>query len=471
MGDAPSLARPEHLCGVGLAEAAVDEFCAARPAVTSMEGAGPAGYASLLMEYLAQGERLWRQLPPKLRRSAEEEEAAEAIKRELNEVRLAFLRHHGEALYRSLTEEYTVSIRLRDLLDLAADRFPGLVPGPAERQAELQRPLKEKEGVERAQALFLSQILGMERPGLHLTQAMLRPRPESESLLAQWRRTGRLDLGTALIERQGRIGTLTFCNQRHLNAEDDGTVDALEVGTDLLLLDPAIEVAVLRGSPIPNPKYKGRRVFNAGINLTHLYHGLISYTYFLTREMGFVNKVYRGVLIGPQWSHEPETTVEKPWLGAVETFAIGGGCQILPVLDHVIAEAGSYFNLPARKEGIIPGAANLRLPRLVGDRLARQAVLFEREFPAESPEGRMLCDTVVPAAQMDETIIRTANGLIASGLTGAVTNRRALRVLQEPLAAFQTYMALYAREQADCYYSPALVRNLEAYWGAHHRRP
>ena len=40
----------------------------------------------------------------------------------------------------------------------------------------------------------------------------------------------------------------------------------------------------------------------------------------------------------------------------VEAFAIGGGCQLLLVMDHTLAEDGSFFNLPARKEGIVPGA-------------------------------------------------------------------------------------------------------------------
>jgi hypothetical protein len=31
-------------------------------------------------------------------------------------------------------------------------------------------------------------------------------------------------------------------------------------------------------------------------------------------------------------------------------------------MDHVIAEQGSYFNLPARKQGIIPGCAGLLCP-------------------------------------------------------------------------------------------------------------
>ena len=49
---------------------------------------------------------------------------------------------------------------------------------------------------------------------------------------------------------------------------------------------------------------------------------------------------------------------------AVETFAIGGHCQILLTMDYVIAGGDAYMTLPARKEGIIPGASNMRLPAL-----------------------------------------------------------------------------------------------------------
>ena len=65
------------------------------------------------------------------------------------------------------------------------------------------------------------------------------------------------------------------------------------------------------------------------------------------------------------------------------------------MVDHVIATRGCRLYLPARKEGIIPGASNLRLPRFVGDRLARQAILSGLEFEAGTPHGDLLCDEVV----------------------------------------------------------------------------
>ena len=237
-----------------------------------------------------------------------------------------------------------------------------------------------------------------------------------------------------------------------------------------VLLDPEVEICVLRGGVVDHPRYAGRRILGAGINLTHLYRGLISYLFYVVRDLGYVSKIYRG-LSGPELLPEPlAETTEKLWIAAAETYAIGGACQLLHVVDHVIAERGCRLYLPARKEGIIPGASNLRLPRAVGDRIARQAILSGREFEAGTPDGDLLCDEVVGPGEMDAAIAGRVEALTSSGLVNAAANRRALRLGQEPVDVFRRYMALYAREQAFCHFSPALVRNLERNWSAHERR-
>ena len=137
-------------------------------------------------------------------------------------------------------------------------------------------------------------------------------------------------------------------------------------------------------------------------------------------------------------------------------------------LDYVLAADGAYMTLPARKEGIIPGAANLRLARFVGARLARQAVLAERRIDCASPEGRLICDEIV--SDMDGAISRTVERLTGSGVVSAAGNRRAFRIGEEPLDSFRRYMSVYAREQAHCHFSPALIANLEKNWNAATRR-
>ena len=106
---------------------------------------------------------------------------------------------------------------------------------------------------------------------------------------------------------------------------------------------------------------------------------------------------------------------------------------------------------------------------LLGERLTRQAIFFNRELPADSPEGRLIADEVVSPDGMEPAVERSAAELTSAGMTSLLANRRALRVGQEPLDSFRRYMAGYARDQAYCLYSPALIDNLERNWDAKRR--
>jgi enoyl-CoA hydratase/carnithine racemase len=387
-----------------------------------------------------------------------------------HDARERYLREHAEQVYAALTEDYATPLRLDELVYLAAERFPGLVPTRAEVEAEREHLQGEKEGAEIAQGLLIAHVLASPRAGAHLVWAMLRPTALALEHLDALRASGEVDLGGAHVRRDGAAGIVELRNPRHLNAEDGSTLPATEAAVDLVLLDPAIEVGVFRGGVVEHPRYAGRRIFGAGINLTHLYRGLIDFLFYFVRDMGYVNKLYRG-LSSPEWRPGVlEDTTEKLWIAAAETYAIGGACQLLHVMDHVIAERGCRLYLPARKEGIIPGASNLRLARAVGDRIARQAILSGREFEAGTPDGDLLCDEVVEAGEMDAAIERRVELLTSSGLVNAAANRRMMRIGVEPLDVFRTYMAVYAREQAFCHFSPALIANLERHWDARNRR-
>jgi enoyl-CoA hydratase/carnithine racemase len=381
-----------------------------------------------------------------------------------------FLRAHVDEVYDELTDGLSRALRDQELLAAAAERYPGLVPSREELAAESERRLADKRGLEIAQGLFLSHVLASPRAGMHLVWAMLRPTREAMERLDDFRASGVADLGTAHVRREGNVGHLEIRNPRHLNAEDDTTIEPTEVAVDLLLLDPEIEIGVMRGGVIDHPNYAGARIFGAGLNLTRLYLGQLPFVFFITRDLGYVNKIYRG-LSGPEFRPgAPEETTEKLWVAAVETYAIGGACQLLHVMDHVLAARGSRLFLPARKEGIIPGASPLRMPRSVGDRLARQAILSGREFEAGVPPAELLCDEVVEPDAVDGALRERIEALTSSGLINAAANRRALRVGEEPLDIFRQYMATFSREQAQCHLSPALVRNLEEHWNARERK-
>src|SRR2546423_7594847 len=195
---------------------------------------------------------------------------------------------------------------------------------------------------------------------------MLLPRQESIALLPGFEDTGQADLNGARIERHGKASIVTMRNPRYLNAEDESTLDGMETAVDLALLDPKTEVCVLRGGAVEHPKYAGRRLFGAGINLTHLYQGKIPFLWYLIRDLGYVNKIYRGLATADSWPEEK--SIEKLWIAAVDGFAIGGDFQGLLTMGYTLPPHHAHPTPPARQGSLISGAPHLRPPRFVRDR-------------------------------------------------------------------------------------------------------
>jgi len=455
------------LRSAGLSDAKVAAWMAARPDGVEDFSKDRRRYSA----FFIQSNALLSALPAKPRRTGAEQAAAEAILGAARAARETFLGAHATALYDELTGSRTKFLRLDALCLAASEAVPGLSPTPKDLAPEASAKQGDKDGREIDQGIFLAHVLADEASGTHLCHAMLLPLPESADALARFATDGALDLGPVSLRRDGKAVHVTSNHPRFLNAEDQTTLRLTEIAIDAAILDPKSAIGVLRGGVVEHPKYRGRHVFGAGINLTRLYGGEIPFLWFLERDMGYVHKLFRGVA-------SPESVpddvnghaTEKPWIAAVDAFAIGGHCQLLLGVDYVLAASDAYMTLPARKEGIIPGFANLRLPRFVGDRLARQAIQYERRFACDSVEGRLICDEVVAPDAMEGGIARVVDGLTNSGAVSAIGNRRAFRIGQESLDLFRRYASVYAREQAYCHFSPALVANLERFWDAANRK-
>lgn len=407
-------------------------------------------------------------LPPKAKRSQGPGRRAEALHERARLLRRRFLGRHAERLYEDLTEGFTRSLRVEEIAVLAAERCPGLVPGPERLAAEARLPQWEKEGWEIDQGLLFHALFGSAVAGPHLLRSMLRPTRRSLAALPAFRATGRADLGAVSVTRREGIAQVEVRNDAYLNAEDDALVEALETATDLVLLDEGSRVGVLRGGVMSHPAYRGRRVFSAGINLTHLFQGKISLVGFmLRREVGYLAKFVHGLHRGEDGPEGLPSRVVKPWVGAVDSFAIGGGTQILLALDRVVTAEDAWFSLPAMDEGLVPGAANLRLVHAMGSRPSRQMIFWGRRLRAGDPETSALCDQVVPARELDAAVERAAAHLDNPAVAA---NKRMLAIGEEPVDVFRQYMAAYAIEQAVRMYSPDLIANLERTWINRSRR-
>lgn len=399
-------------------------------------------------------------LPEPTRRSPAERRAAVAAKDEARSARCAFLDVHVDAVYDELTAARTRHLRVAELAEAAAHAFPGLVPTPEALAVERANAQARKEGHEIDQGIFFSRVLRSDASGRHLLDSMLRPTPRALELLPRFTETGAAELESVRIERRDGVARLTLCRDDCLNAEDERQVDDMETAVDLVLLDPDCEVGLVRGGVMSHPRHRDRRIFSAGINLKALHAGGISLTGFLLRrELGYIHKLVRGVIVDDAgfpgntalWHSR---TVEKPWLAAVDGFAIGGGCQLLLVFDRVVAAADAYFSLPAAQEGIIPGAANLRLGRGGGARFSRRLVLEGRRVWASEPDARYLADEVVDPARLDEAVERGLEQLRGQAV---LANRRMLNMAEQPPDELRRYMAEFALQQALRLYSDDVI--------------
>ena len=461
-------ARAESLRAAGLGGDAVSSWVAAQVEQISDFAADCGRYSG----FFHHCDDLLQRLPPKPRRNEAEAAAAIAVLTSAREHRERFLAAHAETLYDRLTRDRSLFLRVDGLALEAATLVPGLTPTREQLTAEASKLQRDKDGIEIDQGIFLAHVLASERAGTHLCHAMLLPRPQAAELLPRLAVDGRVDLGTATVERRGRAINVTMANARFLNAEDETTLERTELAVDLAILDPATDIAVMRGGMLEHPKYRGRRAFGAGINLTHLYRGRIPFLWFMERDLGYVHKILRGVARPEALPDDVHGRgIEKPWIAVVDGFAIGGHCQLLLTMDYVLAASDAFMTLPARKEGIIPGLANLRLPRFTGDRIARQAIQYERRLACDSPEGRLICDEIAKPDEMDTSLAQVIESLSNAGAVSAIGNRRALRIGEEPLDLFRRYCSAYARDQAYCAFSPALIANLERNWDAHNRAP
>ncbi len=447
-------------------------------AATTWAKLAPLRLSGNLKRDAAAGAKIWKsgtdllaKLPKKFQRSPPQHAAADSIQSICRGAREEFLKRHVDTIYRKLTKNHERFLRVDELAYDAAKLVPGLTPTRKQVEAESELMQSEKDGVEVDQGIFLANVLADEKNGMHLCHAMLRPKAEAIERKADFIKTGVIDFGPARVERKGKTAIVTIQNPRFLNAEDDDTLADTETAADIAIFDPMSEICVLRGGVVEHPKYKDRHVFCSGINLTHLYRGKIPFLWYILRDMGVVNKMMRGLATGGRSPDEIfGGTHEKPWVAQVDVFAIGGGCQYLLAMDCVVAGSDAYMTLPARKEGIIPGVANLRFPRFVGPRIARQAIMMGKRLDCDTPEGRLVCDLVVPPNEVGQATMKVCEDFTSSGVVSAAGNRRALRVGEEPLDLFRRYMAVYCREQAYCHFSPALIANLEKHWNAAQRK-
>lgn len=137
-----------------------------------------------------------------------------------------------------------------------------------------------------------------------------------------------------LLDIDGAIATLTINRPDTLNALDVDTIRAMHLTLDKIENDPALRVVIITGAG---------RAFIAGGDIADLNsrQGLPHYQEFAED----IHNLFRRI-----------ETFDKPTIGAVNGFALGGGTELLLTLDIRILSDKAKLGLPEITLGLFPGA-------------------------------------------------------------------------------------------------------------------
>jgi enoyl-CoA hydratase len=103
-----------------------------------------------------------------------------------------------------------------------------------------------------------------------------------------------------------------------------------------------------------------------------------------------------------------------PVIGAINGFALGGGCELALACDIRIASENAKFGLPEASLGIIPAAGGTqRLPRLIGLSRAKDWVLTGDIYDANEAYRVGLVKCVVPIGELMMTAKELARKIMA----------------------------------------------------------
>src|SRR5438105_8692556 len=109
----------------------------------------------------------------------------------------------------------------------------------------------------------------------------------------------------------------------------------------------------------------------------------------------------------------------KPVVAVVDGAALGGGCELVAACDIVLASERARFGQPEIKLGVFPPVAAILLPRIIGEKRARELILTGEMIDAGEARRLGLVSYVVPSVELEqktESLLVKLRELSASSL-------------------------------------------------------
>jgi enoyl-CoA hydratase len=185
---------------------------------------------------------------------------------------------------------------------------------------------------------------------------------------------------TLLVNVEEYVATVTINRPEKLNALTSQVLDDLRhLVTDLRERDD-VRAVVLTGS--------GDKAFVAGADI---------------KELSSLNDLEQGREFAQngQAVFNLIETSPKPFIAAINGFALGGGCELALACHIRICSENAKFGQPEVNLGIIPGyGGTQRLTRVIGRTYATDLILTGRTIDARTAEDHEIVSRVLPLSEL-----------------------------------------------------------------------
>ena len=192
---------------------------------------------------------------------------------------------------------------------------------------------------------------------------------------------------TLMVETKDGIATITVNRPASMNAMTVTTLQELSVVVQELSASAVVRDVIITGA--------GEKAFIAGGDIAMLQKlGPVA-----ARELALLaHGLCRAIEQSP-----------KPFIAAVNGYALGGGCELAMMCDFIIAAENAKFGQPEITLGVMPGmGGSQRLTRFVGKSKAMDMCLTGRMMDAVEAERSGLASRVVPTGELLEEALKAA---------------------------------------------------------------
>ncbi|WP_137283370.1 enoyl-CoA hydratase/isomerase family protein [Halorussus salinisoli] len=217
------------------------------------------------------------------------------------------------------------------------------------------------------------------------------------------------DWETITLDHENGVATLTVDRPDRLNALNVDTLEAL---------DEALDEAEAEGAGALVLTGAGDDAFVAGADISYM-QDLSTPEAQAYAELG----------------HRVADKIEQfpaPAIAAINGYAFGGGCELALACDLRVASEDAVIGQTEIDLGIIPGwGGSQRLPRLVGDEIARRLIFFGERIDAQDAHEHGLVGEVVAGDQIDDHVAELAADLAAKPTYALAAAKEALNQAHE----------------------------------------